>query len=54
MADDESPARGRPPSAFQRWVAELLEPLPQWLRIVIVLIVCLALIALPLVLFLAG
>jgi hypothetical protein len=45
---------GRPPSAFQRWVAGVLEPLPQPLRIVLVVIVCIALVVLPLVLFLAG
>jgi hypothetical protein len=45
---------GRPPSAFQRWVAGVLEPFPPTLRIVIVVIICVALVVLPLVLFLSG
>jgi hypothetical protein len=55
MPDDDAPVgRGRPPSVFQRWVAGVLAPFPPALRIVIVLIICVALVLLPLVLFLSA
>ncbi len=51
MTEDEAPNdRVRPPSAFQVWVAGVLEPLPPTLRIVLVGIVCIALVFLPFIL----
>lgn len=51
MTDDETPnERGVPPTAFQRWVAGVLEPLPPTLRIVLVGIACIALVLLPFIL----
>jgi hypothetical protein len=54
MWEDERPDEVKPLNGFQRWVAQALEPLPQPLRLVLVGIVCLALVALPLILFLSG
>ena len=54
MWDDDRPDGVKPLNAFQQWVAQALAPLPQPLRLVLVGIVCLALVALPLVLFLSG
>lgn len=51
MTDEATPVPGgRPPSAFQRWVRGVLEPLPPVLRIVIVGIACVLLALAPFVL----